>query len=182
MAFTMASKPFCSWRTITFSGEISASSSNFSTVNFSHPSATTITCPPKFGWCTRLRKARIGTFASGALIATPHPYAWLIGTTSSTCGYFGSSSSLILFTATLSTPVTHWTVVLIPRIFLVPAYPPLGFLYPSNVVTGGVGRSVTIFFPYSISSTDGGVGSSNINSLIQSPFSISSRAYPRITP
>ena len=47
-----------------------------------------------------------------------------------------------------------------------------------DLVTGGVGRSVTIFFPYSISSTDGGVGSSNINSLIQSPFSISSRAYP----
>mgnify|MGYP007128039594 CR=1 FL=1 len=91
------------------------------------------------------------------------------GTMSSTFGYLGRSSFFHFLTATLSTPVTHCTVVLIPRIFLVPAYPPSGFSYPSNVVTGGSGSSVTIFFPYSILSTDGGVGSSSINSLIQSP-------------
>ena len=95
---------------------------------------------------------------------------------SSTLGYLGRSSFFILSTATFSTPVTHWTVVLIPRIFLVPAGPPQGFRYPSQVVTGGSGRSVTRLVPYSILSTSGGVGSSSMCSLIQLPFGMSSRA------
>ena len=60
---------------ITFSREISTSSISISTVNFSHPKATTISSPPKFGCLARLRSARIGITASGALMATPHPYA-----------------------------------------------------------------------------------------------------------
>lgn len=60
------------------SGHISASSS-ISTVNFSQPRPTTISCPPKLGCFARFLSARMGTFASGALMATPHPYAWFRG-------------------------------------------------------------------------------------------------------
>ena len=32
-----------------------------------------MTAPPKFGFCARLWSVRIGTTASGALMATPQP-------------------------------------------------------------------------------------------------------------
>jgi len=69
----MSSKPFFSWRMITFSGVMSASSQSISTVNFSQPRPTTISWPPKLGCLERFRRARMGTLASGALMATPQP-------------------------------------------------------------------------------------------------------------
>ena len=72
-ASIMASNPFSSWRTITFSGLMSAWSMSISTVIFSQPKDTTISCPPKLGCLARLRRMRMGTLASGALMATPQP-------------------------------------------------------------------------------------------------------------
>jgi len=174
--FIILSKPLISWRTITFSGLISASSNSFSTVSFSHPKDTTITSPPKFGWWTKFFNDLIGITASGALIATPQPYAWLIATTSSTLGYFGRISFLIFSTATSSTPDTHWTVVEIPKMFLVPAYFSPGISYPKKVFLGASGKTTSTFLPHSMSSRDGGVGRSSINSFIQEPLGIRSFA------
>ena len=101
---------------------------------------------------------------------------------SSTCGKRGSSSLRIRLTAPLSTPATHWTVGMMPRMFRVPAKREPSTSNPSKLFTGASGSSASMSVANSRLSRSGESGRRSIFSVISPPCGTPASRCPSATP